>query len=611
MCGNLLVENLSFEDCCLLFFGGKNMANRKKVLLAACMLSTLCVSMAIVVAGNVNPFSEFTRAQDNSQVLVLDSSNAPLRGSSGESVVYTTGGGDLTIRYESPSLKENGTEHFTCWGNGSMKNTLPIKGMTSIAVEGTGRFEIRAGRSYDIYDDFTYARFSSYGTATLTIPETADYFCVYAVNGEMHIKTVTINCTCSANEAWADDDDMLVGATHVYHANELISDTAGSAASVRAQRQTSITNGSASALRVWTEVSGAYPWLVMDIPGLDTTKYEYQVDIKLISGPTNIVSSWGLLEDYASTGTTYSVENGTLSLGNWTTIYFSSANIVGTQFVLSLHNSHGPFEMILDNFKIREYSSTSLSSFGLGTETKYDFASKVVMEYKLDDTGYLRMGFGNGSNYVGYLQFFNGDWGEDKTVGGVTIESIDNGFTRATILLEKVNYFSGGYRTALVRGAVKDSFQRVFISGSTTTGGVISKMTIEANASMDLTNFVGQNATKLAANAIDTSTGVSKILCLEYKLATNYIKLYCYGNSSSLYYGTFEFTSSSSGTPYNGVTVTDLDDGFKKVEIVFDSVTRFVNGSDVSKKPAELQWLKFSNTSATGEIRRISLDPVA
>lgn len=582
------------------------MANRKKVVLAACTLSTLCVSMAIVVAGNVNPFSEFTRAQDNSQVLVLDSSNAPLRGSSGESVVYTTGGGDLTIRYESPSLKEGGAEHFTCWTNGSMKNTLPIKGMTSIAVEGTGRFEVRAGRSYDIYDDFAYARFSSYGTATLTIPETADYFCVYAVNGEMHIKTVTINCTCSANEAWADDGDLLVGATHVYHANELISDTAGSAASVRTQRQTSITNGSASALRVWTEVSGAYPWLVMDIPGLDTTKYEYQVDIKLISGPTNIVSSWGLLEDYATTETTHSVTNNTLVEGDWTTVYFSSADIVGTQFILSLHNSHGPFEFVLDNFQVRNYARTTLARFDLGTSTKYDFASKVTMEYKCDDSGYIRMGLGNYSNYVGYLQLSNGAWGPDNTVGGVTLESIDNGFTRATIMLEEVEYTNGGYKKAIIREAVESAFSVVHISGSTTSSATIRKFVVEANASLDLSSLMGRSVA-FTASEISTSPAVNKILSFEYKLATNNVQVRIVNKAGATdkYIGLFTFTEN--GGTYDGITVSDTNDGFKRVEINFDEVTRFANGTDASKKPDTIYYLYFRNSSATGEIRRISI----
>ena len=346
----------------------------------------------------------------------------------------------------------------------------------------------------------------------------------------------------------------------------------------------------------------------MDIPGLDATKYEYQVDIKLISGPTNIISSWKTIEDGAESKT---VGNKTLTLGEWQTIYFSDGDLTGTQFVLSLGNSHGPFEFVLDNFQVRNYATSTLSHFDLGTSTKYDFASKVTMEYKCADTGYIRMGFGNYSCYVGYLKFYNEDWGPDKTVGGVTLESIDNGYTRVTILLEEVNYSNGSYGKVIVREAVESAFSIVFISSSTTAGADIRKFTVEGNASLNLANYVGANALKLVQTKIDTSSDVDKVLCFEYKLSSNYIKVYCYGDSSSLYYGTFEFTDSSSGTPYAGVTVTDLADGFKKVEITFDSVTRFGNGSDVSKKPAELQWLKFSSTGGTGEIRRITLNPEA
>ena len=582
------------------------MANKKSILLFTGMLSILCVSMCAAILGNRN-ISQGIKAQDKSQVLVLDESNAPLRGGSGESVINTTGGGDLTIRYESPSLKEGGTEHFTCWGTGSMKNTLPIKGMTSIAVEGTGMFEIRAGRSYDIYDDFIYARFSSYGTATLTIPETADYFCIYAANGEMHVKTVTINCSCVANEAWADDGDMLIGATHVYHANEVVSNTAGSASAIRTQRQTSETNGSASALRVWTEVSGAYPWLVLDIPGLDTTKYEYQVDVKLISGQTSIISSWRTIESGAEGQT---VGNSTLAVDEWRTIYFSSAELVGTQFVLSLSNSHGPFEFVLDNFQVRNYATTTLSHFDLGTSTKYDFASKVTMEYKCEDSGYIRMGLGNYTCYVGYLKFYNGDWGSDKTVGGVTLESIDNGYTRVTILLEEVNYSNGGYGKAIVREAVESAFSIVFISGSSTSGADIRKFVVEANASSDLASLMGKSIA-LAQSEIDATTTINKVLSFEYKLVTNtvQVRIVNQAGATDKYIGLFTF--SSDGGTYDGITVSDTSDGFKRVEINLDNVTRFANGSDVSKKPDTIYYLYFRNSSATGEIRRISIKSIS
>lgn len=578
------------------------MVNKKHAIIYSGMLSALCISVVAALAYN-RILSQNLRAQGNNQVLVLDSINAPLQGSSGESVVHTTGGGDLTIRYESPSLKEGGTEHFTCWVNGSMKNTLPIKGMTSIAVEGTGRFEIRAGRSYDVYDDFTYGRFSSYGTLTLTISETADYFCIYAVNGEMHIKTVTINCTCTANEAWADDGDMLVGATHVYHQNEITSDTAGSAASIRAQRQTSVTNGSSNALKVWTEASGAYPWLVLDIPGFDATKFEYQVDVKLVSGPTTVISSWTTIE-CGQTG--FSVDNKTLTLGEWQTIYFSSADIVGTQFVLSLSNSHGPFELILDNFQVRDYARTSLARFDLGSSTKYDFASKVTMEYKCEDSGYIRIGFGNYSNYVGYLQFSNGSWGPDNSVGGVTLESVDNGFTRVTILLEQVNYTNGSYKMAIVREAVEQAFSVVHISGSTTAGAEIRKFTVEANASQDLAALMGRSVA-FAANEIDATTTINKILSFEYKLTSNTVQVRIVNKAGQTdkYMGLFTFDSN--GGTYDGITVSDTNDGFKRVEINFDQVTRFANSSDATKKPDTIYYLYFRNSSATGEIRRISI----
>ena len=424
--------------------------------IAVAIPALLFSGVVLATVSTTNIANDLLELKATPQVLVLDSSNAPLRANNGESVVNTVNGGDLTIRYEAPSLKEGGVDHFTCWGTGLMKNSLPIKGITEVTVEAKGKYEVMAGRSYGEYQDYIYSDNSSdYGTISLEIPETADYFCIKPTSGELHVKKVTIYCDCVASGAWAEDDDLLLHSTHVYNQNEVYT----SGKSVRTQRQSAVTNGSSSAIKVFAESGGAWPQIVFDVPGFNSVKYEYAIDVKLVSGNFTAFT-WSTIES----GNTSTQLTGTFSAGTWTTVYLSKGDLEGTKLRIGFDNSTA-VEMYLDNLRIRAYNPTVGTNFTTSTNTKYDFSTKVSFEYKIDDDSkYLAMLFGSWNPFI-KLFFKNGSVtttaGGSENPLGVTFEVLEDGFTRVVMNCEKVNRCNNGYNTPTTLGIVKTAFNLV------------------------------------------------------------------------------------------------------------------------------------------------------
>ena len=569
---------------------------KNKNAIVAALSATLLGGVAVCVFSSAKIGENLLKAQATPHVLVLDSSNAPLRGNNGESVVTTVGGGDLTIRYESPSLKEAGADHFTCWANGDMKNTLPIKGITELVVEAKGKFEVMAGRTYEEYQDFNYAdSTSAYVELSLEIPETADYFCIKPVSGELYVKKVTIYCECVASGEWQEDDDLLLHATHVYNNNQVYA----TGKSLRTQRQSAVTNGSNSALKIFAESGGAWPQIVFDVPGFNSVKYEYAIDVKLVSG--NFTSfTWSTIE---SGNTSYGI-TGTFSAGTWTTVYLSkdNADLEGTKLRIGFNNSTA-VEMYLDNLRIREYNPTVGTNFTTSTKTKYDFSTKVTFEYKIeDDSKYLALLFGSWNPYIGRLYFKNGSVtttaGGTENPLGVSFEVLQDGFTRVVMDCEKVNRCNASYNTPTTLGFVHTAFNLVAFDTSTATSenAVMRKMVFEAGVGLE---NVAAGAIQLYKNATspDGST-----LTFDYRLPSGSVRMMVYSGWDT-WFGNFTFTPNGLSSAANGVTVTDSTDGFKTVTIVFDDVTYFKNGT--GSKPTAITHLYVHDNVANLSIRRI------
>ena len=556
--------------------------------------------MAAVAASGVflsNKKNSVLKTKASPQVLVLDSSNAPLRGNNGESVVYTTGGGNLTIRYEAPSLKEAGADHFTCWGTGLMKNSLPIKGISEIVVEAKGKYEVMAGRTYGEYQDFVYSdNNSAYGTISLEIPETADYFCIKPAGTELAVRTVTIYCECIASGEWEEDNDLLLHSTHVHNKNQIYS----APKSLRSQRQSAVTNGSSSALKIFAESGGAWPQIVFDVPGFNSLKYEYAIDVKLVSGNFTAFT-WSTIES----GNTSIALTGTFSLNTWTTVYLSKGDLQGTQLRIGFDNST-PVEMYLDNLRIREYNPKVGTDFATDTNTKYDFSTKVSFEYKVDnDTDYIAMIFGGWTNYVGKLFFRNGSV-TTSSVGsenplGLTFEVIEDGFTRVVMNCEKVNRCNTAYHTVTTLGIVHNTFNLVAFGGSTATASnsIVRKMVFEAGVGIE---NVAAGAIKLYDSVTDTT---DKTLTFDYKLPSGTFRFMVYSAWDN-YFGYFTVTTSGMQTARNGITVTDSTDGFKTITVVFNDVDYFFDGKQ-DTKPSGVNHMYIANVSAGLNLRRIHI----
>ena len=565
--------------------------------IVAALTTTLLGGIAISAFSIARANDDLLKTKASPQVLVLDESNAPLRGNTGESIINTAAGGDLTIRYESPSLKEGGLDHFTCWGGGVMKNALPIKGITEITVEAKGKYEVMAGRTYNEYQDFIYSdNNSAYGSVTLEIPETADYFCIKPAGTELFVRKVTISCNCVASGEWAEDDDLLLHATHVYNQNEIYA----TGKTIRTQRQSAVTNGSSSALKVFAESGGAWPQIVFDVPGFNSLKFEYAIDVKLVSGNFTAFT-WSTMES----GNTSAAITGTFSANTWTTVYLSKADLEGTQLRIGFDNST-PVEMYLDNLRVRTYNPTVGANFTTDTNTKYDFSCKVSFEYKIDDdTQYIAMILGNWNPFVGRLYFKNGSVttsaGGTENPLGVTFEVLQDGFTRVVMYCEKVNRYNNGYNTTTTLGIVNTAFSLVAFNNSTATAetAVIRNMIFEAGVGLE---DVAAGAIQLYKTAADPA---DKTLSFEYKLPTSTVRMMVYADWNN-WFGNFTFTPTGLSTARNGVTVTDSTDGFKKVTIVFNDVDYFKNGTETTA-PTTITHLYVHDTVAGLCIRRIAV----
>ena len=567
----------------------------KKKAIFATLSTVLLGALVFGAISFIKANDTLMKTKASTQVLVLDESNAPLRGGSGESVVNTLGGGDLTIRYEAPSLKENGVDHFTCWGSGLMKNYLPIKGITEVTVEAKGKYEVMAGRTYGEYQDFIYSDNSSaYGTITLEIPETADYFCIKPATGELYVKKVTITCDCVASGEWAEDDDLLLHSTHVYHQNEIYT----SGKSIRTQRQSAVTNGSSSALKVFAESGGAWPQIVFDVPGFNSLKYEYAIDVKLVSGNFTAFT-WSTIES----GNTSIAITGTFSANTWTTVYLSKGDLEGTKLRIGFDNSTA-VEMYLDNLRIRTYNPVVDTNFTTTTNTKYDFSTKVTFEYKIDnDTDYLAMLFGSWNPYIGRLYFKNGSVtttaaGSENPLG-VTFETLQDGFTRVVMNCEKINRCNASYNTPTSLGIVHTAFNLVAFDTSTATSAnaVVRNMVFEAGVGLE---NVAAGAIQLYKTATDPA---GKTLTFDYKLPSGSFRFMVYASWSN-FFGNFTLTPNGMSTARAGVTVTDSTDGFKTVTVVFDDVDYFANGIEQTK-PDTITHLYIHDNVAGLNIRRI------
>lgn len=568
---------------------------KNKRIIFATLCATLLGSLAVGAFSFAKLNQDIAKTKATPQVLVLDSGNAPLRDNSGESVVHTAGGGDLTIRYESPSLKEGGADHFTCWGTGLMKNSLPIKGMTEVVVEAKGKFEVMAGRTYGEYQDFIYSdSTSAYTTVTLEIPETADYFCIKPASGELYVKDVTIYCDCIPSGAWEDDDDLLLHSTHAYHNNEVYA----TGKSIRTQRQSAVTNGSSSALKVFTESTGAWPQIVFDVPGFNSVKYEYAIDVKLVSGNFTAFT-WSTIES----GNTSIALTGTFSVGTWTTVYLSKGDLEGTHLRIGFDNTTA-VEMYLDNLRIREYNPVVGTNFTTTTNTKYDFSTKVSFEYKIDnDTDYIAMLLGSWNPYIGRLYFKNGSVtttaGGSENPLGVSFEVLEDGFTRVVMDCEKVNRCNASYNTPTTLGIVHTAFNLVAFDTSTATSAnsTIRKMVFEAGVGLE--NVVA-GAIQLFKSATDTE---GKTLTFDYRLPSGSVRMMVYSGWDN-WFGNFTFTPSGLSSAKTGVSVADSTDGFKSVTIIFDEVDYFKNGT-LDTKPSAVTHLYVHDTVEGLCIRRI------
>ena len=478
-----------------------------------------------------------------------------------------------------------------------MKNYLPIKGITEVTVEAKGKYEVMAGRSYGEYQDYIYSDNSSdYGTITLDIPETADYFCIKPTSGELSVKTVTISCDCVASGAWEEDNDLLLHSTHIYNQNEVY--TAGK--TIRTQRQSAVTNGSSSAIKVFAESGGAWPQIVFDVPGFNSVKYEYAIDVKLVSGSFTSFT-WSTIE---SGNTSYAI-TGTFSVGTWTTVYLSTADLEGTQLRIGFNNSTA-VEMYLDNLRIREYNPVVGTNFTTSTNTKYDFSTKLTFEYKIDnDTDYLAIIFGSWTNYIGRLFFKNGSVttsaGGSENPKGVTFETLQDGFTRVVMDCEKVNRCNSTYNTPTTLGIVRTAFNLVVFDNSTATSAnsTVRKMVFEAGVGLE---NVAAGSIDLFKSATDAE---GKTLTFDYKLPSGSVRMMVY-NDWNNWFGNFTFTPNGLSSAKTGVSVADSTDGFKSVTIVFDEVDYFANGT-VDTKPSVFRYLYVFDTVEGLCIRRIQV----
>ena len=207
-------------------------------------------------------------------------------------------------------------------------------------------------------------------------------------------------------------------------------------------------------------------------------------------------------------------------------------------------------------------------------------------------------------SYYGYYAF-NGAGNVDP-YDGVTLETLDDGFIRVTFDIAALTKVSGtpnaGFSIFYVRG------------GWTDATGVIKNITLTAEEVEEPTEPDVTDPSEPESTEYNVAAGEDLIIDLEvvenltslsfdYKVTSGTFNLALMPDWDN-YYGYFAFDAGGDVDPYDGVTVENLDDGYKRVTFDLAALTKY---SGSPSKALTFLYIRGAWTDATGVIKNITL----
>ena len=196
-------------------------------------------------------------------------------------------------------------------------------------------------------------------------------------------------------------------------------------------------------------------------------------------------------------------------------------------------------------------------------------------------------------NAFGYFAFDAN--GNVDPYDGVTLETLEDGYTRVTFDLAALTKYNGNPGKALsflyIRGAWTDA-----------TGYIDNIQYTVAEKPVEPENR-GQEFSANTDLTIDlATTGVLGTLSFDYKITSGEAFNIALMPNWDSYYGYFAFTAEGSVDPYNGVTTEVLEDGYIRVTFDMDALTKV---SGTPSKFIDFIYIRGGWTTANGYIDNI------
>ena len=207
-------------------------------------------------------------------------------------------------------------------------------------------------------------------------------------------------------------------------------------------------------------------------------------------------------------------------------------------------------------------------------------------------------------SYYGYYAF-NGAGNVDP-YDGVTVETLEDGFIRVTFDIAALTKVSGTPNADLTVFYVR--------GGWTDASGVIKNITLTAEEVEEPTEPDVTDPSEPESTEYNVVAGEDLIIDLEvvenltslsfdYKVTSGTFNLALMPDWDN-YYGYFAFDAGGDVDPYDGVTVENLDDGYKRVTFDLAALTKY---SGSPSKALTFLYIRGAWTDATGVIKNITL----
>ena len=231
-------------------------------------------------------------------------------------------------------------------------------------------------------------------------------------------------------------------------------------------------------------------------------------------------------------------------------------------------------------------------------DAKYE---AISFEYKITNGGELAICAlsPDWAKYYGYYAF--GTAGSIDNYNGITCEVLSDGYIRVTMNMAQLDRVDNTF------GAINgpEIIGMLFMSNGNTATGTIRNVMVTA-AAEDAPNKVVDGRSIVPGTDYEIYTECDKALTrvtFDYKVTAGTFNIALLPNWEN-YYGYFAFNENGNVDAYDGVTCKDLGDGYYRVTLDMDALTKY---SGNPTPVIELLYIRGNWSDATGEITNICL----